>query len=223
MTSSDRDTTPYWSASASFPRFARLDADTEADVVVVGAGITGLTAAYPWRSRANRRGARPRACALVDTGHTSAHLTMVTDARLSELVDRSAATTRRPCGTRDWRRSRRSTTSSGSTRSTARSLGAGLLHAAGRPAAEVERAEATPARRRAGVRCGVRRQTPLVGTPGVRFDDQARFHPRRYLAGLAQAIVAAAGGSTSTPRPRSSPIEPRSVKANGHRITAATS
>jgi NADPH-dependent 2,4-dienoyl-CoA reductase/sulfur reductase-like enzyme len=27
-------------------RFARLEADTEADVLVIGAGITGLTAAY---------------------------------------------------------------------------------------------------------------------------------------------------------------------------------
>jgi heterodisulfide reductase subunit A-like polyferredoxin len=46
MTTSARDTTPYWSASASFSRFARLDADTETDMVVVGGGITGLTAAY---------------------------------------------------------------------------------------------------------------------------------------------------------------------------------
>ena len=36
-------------------------------------------------------------------------------------------------------------------------------------------------------------ETPLVGTPGVRVDGQARVHPRRYLAGLAKAIVAAGG------------------------------
>ena len=45
MATAARDTTPYWSASASFPRFARLDADTTTDAVVVGGGITGLTAA----------------------------------------------------------------------------------------------------------------------------------------------------------------------------------
>jgi len=38
--------TPYWSTSATFTRFPRLAEDVIADVVVVGAGVTGLTAAY---------------------------------------------------------------------------------------------------------------------------------------------------------------------------------
>ena len=38
-------TTPYW-ATSTFPQFAKLTGETEADVVVVGGGITGLTAAY---------------------------------------------------------------------------------------------------------------------------------------------------------------------------------
>ena len=36
----------YWESSASVPRFARLDRDLTVDVAVIGAGITGLTAAY---------------------------------------------------------------------------------------------------------------------------------------------------------------------------------
>ena len=49
-------------------------------------------------------------------------------------------------------------------------------------------------------------QVPFVGGPGVRFDGQARFHPRKYLAGArARGRVAAACASTSTVRPRSSP------------------
>ena len=34
---------------------------------------------------------------------------------------------------------------------------------------------------------------PLVGRPGVRFANQARIHPRRYLAGVAKAFVALGG------------------------------
>ena len=81
-------TTPYWSETP-FPRFAKLEADTDVDVVVVGAGVTGLTAAYTLL-RAGRsvlvmeRGR----CVTGDTGYTSAHLTMVTDTRLPELVKR---------------------------------------------------------------------------------------------------------------------------------------
>src|SRR5207244_2284681 len=34
---------------------------------------------------------------------------------------------------------------------------------------------------------------PFVGGPGVLFENQARFHPRAYLAGLVRAIVARGG------------------------------
>jgi hypothetical protein len=34
---------------------------------------------------------------------------------------------------------------------------------------------------------------PFVGRPGIRFDSQAHFHPRKYLAGLAKAFEAADG------------------------------
>jgi ribulose 1,5-bisphosphate synthetase/thiazole synthase len=38
-------TTPYWSTSATFTQFPKLAEDVVADAVVVGAGVTGLTAA----------------------------------------------------------------------------------------------------------------------------------------------------------------------------------
>jgi nitrite reductase/ring-hydroxylating ferredoxin subunit len=46
MATTQSDTTPYWSTSTTFPQYAKLADDTDTDVVVVGAGITGLTAAY---------------------------------------------------------------------------------------------------------------------------------------------------------------------------------
>ena len=70
-------TSPYWSTTATFPQFARLDRDLTVDVAIVGGGITGRTAAY-LLARDGRRVAvleRDR-CALADTGHTSAHVTM---------------------------------------------------------------------------------------------------------------------------------------------------
>ena len=88
MAAKNDDTTPYWSTSATFPQFAKLAEDVAADVVVVGAGVTGLTAAYLLAKAGKRVVVLERdRCAAIDTGHTSAHLTMVTDARLSELVE----------------------------------------------------------------------------------------------------------------------------------------
>src|SRR5262245_45615640 len=84
----DRASRSYWIESASLPAFPRLDQDASADVVVVGGGMTGLTTAYLLA-----RGGRSvvllerRRCAEVDTAFTSAHLTMVTDTRLKDLVD----------------------------------------------------------------------------------------------------------------------------------------
>ena len=43
---------------------------------------------------------------------------------------------------------------------------------------------------------------PIVGGPGVRFEDQARVHPRKYLAGLARAITAQGGRDLRAQRSR---------------------
>jgi siroheme synthase (precorrin-2 oxidase/ferrochelatase) len=89
MATKNSDTTPYWSTSATFPQFAKLAQDVVADVAVVGAGVTGLSAAYLLAKAGKHVIVLERdRCATIDTGHTSAHLTMVTDPRLSELVKR---------------------------------------------------------------------------------------------------------------------------------------
>src|ERR1044071_1433795 len=88
MSAKNTDTTPYWATSATFPQFAKLGEDVVTDAVVLGAGTTGPSAAYRL-AKAGRRVVvleRDR-CATTDTGHTSAHLTMVTDARVTELVE----------------------------------------------------------------------------------------------------------------------------------------
>ena len=88
MPSAKTDTIPYWATSATFPQYTKLADDAHADVVVVGAGITGLTAAYLLAKAGKRVLVLERGrCAATDTGHTSAHVTMVTDARLSDLAN----------------------------------------------------------------------------------------------------------------------------------------
>src|SRR3954463_4565259 len=81
------ETKSYWRDSASLPTFESLSHDVETDVVIIGGGLTGITAAYLMK----REGVRVvllerQQCAGADTGCTTAHLTWVTDERLHRLV-----------------------------------------------------------------------------------------------------------------------------------------
>jgi glycine/D-amino acid oxidase-like deaminating enzyme/nitrite reductase/ring-hydroxylating ferredoxin subunit len=222
------DTTPYWNEAVSLPMLRRLDSDLRVDVGIVGGGITGITAAYLLK-------AAGRTVALLDrerlssgdTGSTTAHLTAVTDTRLTELVDefgrdhaRAAwdaglaalaqidelvRSERIACGFEwvpaylhtpaSWAHVQREVLSADDLSSDAR-----LASELGFDAEFVDR-------------------VPFMDMPGVRFDGQARFHPRAYLAGLLRRIDGE--GSYAFER---SPVEevidsPLALKSNGHTVT----
>ena len=80
------DTKSKWSES-KIPRFQKLNNNHKCEVLVIGGGITGLTTAYILAKEGRK------VCLIererlggIDTSHTTAHLTCVTDARISELV-----------------------------------------------------------------------------------------------------------------------------------------
>jgi glycine/D-amino acid oxidase-like deaminating enzyme len=75
--------------SVQLPRFPKVSADGRYDVIVIGGGITGLTTAYLLK-RAGKKVCLLERQQLAggDTGCTTAHLTCVTDLRLSEMARR---------------------------------------------------------------------------------------------------------------------------------------
>ncbi len=226
MASTESHTTPYWSASSTFPQFAKLGGDAEADVVVVGGGITGLTAAYLLTKAGKRVILLERGrCAATDTGHTSAHLTMVTDTRLGGLVKAFGRTHAQAV----WDAGLAAiATIDDIVRAhdldagfewvdgyLHAPIGAGATGASG--ASDDLQAEAKLAGE-LGFDAEYLDSIPLVGRPGVRFPDQARIHPRQYLAGVAKAFVALGGRIHEHSEADEFCDEPRAVKANGHTV-----
>ncbi|HEX4469119.1 MAG TPA: FAD-binding oxidoreductase, partial [Gemmatimonadaceae bacterium] len=76
-----------WHA-ATPPRFVGA-LPTEVDVAIIGGGICGLTAAYLLKKAGKRVAVLERErLGAGDTGNTSAHLTYLTDERISDLAER---------------------------------------------------------------------------------------------------------------------------------------
>jgi glycine/D-amino acid oxidase-like deaminating enzyme/nitrite reductase/ring-hydroxylating ferredoxin subunit len=219
------NTTSYWIDSAPLPSFPALDQDLSVDVAIVGGGITGTTAAYLFKHAGYRVALLERAqVAGAETGHTTAHLTCVTDLRLQSMSrifgrDHTKAVWDAGAAAIDqivtlinhediqcdfhWV--------------------PGFLHAP--VATEGDRTKDIRRLRReaklardlgiaAEFVSGVR---PLEA-PGVRFPRQAVFHPRKYLAALLRTIPG--DGShvfESTPVDRVE-ADPMTVHAGAHKV-----
>lgn len=217
-------TRPYWADFATFPTFTRLVGDEHVDVVVVGGGITGLTAAYLLTSAGKTVALLDRGrCAQVDTGHTSAHVTMVTDTRLTDLVNRFG------------RHHAQAVWDAGLAALSEIALIIrehqidcgfewvdGYLH---EPTSDARSGEVTSFKDDAdlanelGFDAAWIDDVLLVGGAGIRFAAQARFHPRKYLSGLALAITAGGGRIYEHSEAVAFSDSPLGVTVNGHTVT----
>ena len=188
-------TAPYWHLTGPIHPFPRLRRNLSTDVVVIGGGLTGITTAYLLRQAGRRVVLLERGrLATSDTGHTTAHLTCALDTPLAELVDSFGEDHARAA----WdaglaalaqidehvRRERIDCDFEWLP---------GYLHAppgtlpTSDDTAFLEREAHTAAA--LGFDARFVERVPLVNQPGVELGGQARFHPRRYLAGLVAALT----------------------------------
>src|SRR5207237_5786962 len=78
---------PVWIDDTPVRKFPKLQKNISVDVLVVGAGVTGITAAYLLKKAGLTVALIERErVASMDTGHTTAHLTCITDVELQELA-----------------------------------------------------------------------------------------------------------------------------------------
>jgi glycine/D-amino acid oxidase-like deaminating enzyme/nitrite reductase/ring-hydroxylating ferredoxin subunit len=189
-------TRSLWMATGPADSYAPLTADLSVPIVVLGAGIAGLSTAFALQSA----GAD---VAVLDqstigsgvTGHTTAKLSSLQGLRYAQLSDRFGTETATAYATANERGLARIA-------GWAEELGIACdlrrrpnytYAAETKDLPDVER-EAEAARA-AGLPAELVGDVPLpFGTAGaVRLADQAEFHPRKFLAGLAAAFVDAGG------------------------------
>src|SRR6267143_4081423 len=76
-----------WIDDTPIRKFPKLQKNISVDVLVVGAGVTGITVAYLLKKAGSTVALIERErVASIDTGHTTAHLTYITDVELRRLV-----------------------------------------------------------------------------------------------------------------------------------------
>lgn len=187
------NTQPVWQKSASLPQFPSLRRNLEVDVVIIGGGLTGITAAYLLKKAGAKVAVLERGrCAGADTGHTTAHLTYVTDYRLREVVK----TFGRDGAKAFWEAG---VAAIDQIHEIARAEAKdcefkwvpGYLHASLKETDEKDRAsleEDAQLAQELGFDAEFCKSVPFGGRPGVKFKHQAKFHPLKYLAPLLQFI-----------------------------------
>jgi len=189
---------PVWIDTAPIQKFPKLERNISVDVVVVGAGVTGITAAYLLKKAGSTVALIDRErVASIDTGHTTAHLTYVTDVQLQELAhnfgnDHAQAAWDAGAAAIDEieRIVREEQSDCEFTRVPA------YVHV---PVDGSSKKEASSLKKEAdlaaklGFDAAYLTSAPYLNLPAVRFANQAKFHPRKYLRSLVAKIPG--GGS----------------------------
>lgn len=217
---------PLWSIGHHMPPHSPLTQSIETDVCIVGAGIAGLSTAY----RLAREGKR---VVVLDDGGLSEGATRFTTAHLSSAIDAGYMEIERIHGAKGARLAAQSHAEAiDQIEEIVReeSIDCGFLRVDGYLFLGPKDKEETldrelVAAHRAGL-CGVRklRRLPLGRGdrgPCLLFPRQAQFHPLRYLAGVARAIVRDGGLLfTHTSVDRIEGGTPAHVFAGRHVVTA---
>jgi glycine/D-amino acid oxidase-like deaminating enzyme/nitrite reductase/ring-hydroxylating ferredoxin subunit len=189
-------TDSVWAATQEMPRAKKLSEDVEADVCIVGAGIAGLTTGYLLTKAG-------KSVVILDDGPMASGMTQVTTAHLSNVIDDRFFEIE---GRRGEQGSFLAAESHGAAIDRIEAnvnelsidcdftrLDGYLFLAPGDDREMLEKELA--ASRRAGMKAEMVSRCPLDYNtgPAIRYPNQGRFHPLKYLAGVAEAIKKGGG------------------------------
>lgn len=219
------DTTSYWIDSTPLKSYPPLRSDLRVDALVVGGGVTGITTAYLLHKAGIRVALIEREqIASIDTGHTTAHLTAVTDTSLKTLADafgRDHAQAAWDAGAAAVDEIERIVTQEKIECEFSRIPGFQHLSifGEGNEGDRHELEENAGLAQELGFDATFLEDVPLFHVCGVRYANQAKFHPRKYLGSLAERITRDGCKIYEHSSAEEFDSKKRRTKVNGHWIT----
>ena len=215
-----------WVTTAKLPARPSVTADFAVDVCIVGAGIAGLTTAYLLMKAG-------KTVAVLDKGELVSGMTQVTTAHLSNAIDDRFVNIEKWHGEEGSRLAAESHAAAiDRIDSISKELGIdcdfkrldGYLFPAPEDDYKLLQDELAASHRAGVVQAEMVAHLPLATfDPGqaIRYPNQARFHPLKYLAGVARAIVDQGGQIYTHSHVESVEGGPNAkVKIGGHTISA---
>ncbi|MDB6139348.1 MAG: puuB 1 [Verrucomicrobiaceae bacterium] len=205
---------------ASFPSLTRK---LSVEVLIIGGGITGVTAAYLLK-KAGKKVALVERKQIVsgETGHTTAHVTYPTDTRLTKLIKTFG---------KDHAQAAWDAQSAAADQINAAATEErikcelrhvpGFLYAAHETPVEKEAphlVEDFQAAADMGFDVSYVQSAPVVERPAIRFANQLKLHPRKYLEGLAHCIAGNDCHVYENSEVTEFGEDSKSVVCNGHQI-----
>jgi len=182
----------FWT-DEKLPRFSKPAEDVTVDIAIVGGGITGVTTALLLKQAGlNVALVEKGSVGQAETGHTTAHLTYVTDRRLPELVKSLGRDHARAL----WEAGEAALLQIEDLIDAEHvdcefAWVPGYLHEPWNLTSSHEMtslAEDAALAEEFGFHATYLDVVPVANGPGVRFANQAKFHPLKYLAALVGRI-----------------------------------
>lgn len=181
----------YWK-NVSMPVFLPLSQSITVDVLIVGAGNTGIMTAYLLKQAGLRVALIERdRCAQVNTGNSTSHLTYVTDLRLEQLIDRHG----RDHAQAVWDAGLAAINLIQEIVSTENidcefMRIPGYIHSSivGDKDESQDLQDEVNLAQELGFPAEFISEVPVFGREGIRYPNQAKFHPLKFLAGLVTRI-----------------------------------